>query len=270
MQAAGEGRSYCYFCGRAGRADAPCPSCMVAMPAVFCAGCGAKSSPLADRCGGCGAGQNEATLPEMPCPACSVAGRAAGPLAPFVRDGLALHGCNGCRGVFVPARAWCMLLASPARVPALPAAATSGAVMSLVGCPLCKKPLERGRFAGKSDVVVDLCDRHGIWLDAGELARILAFVVEAARKVAPDVDAAQARLEASARVGDAHLRAARIDLSHPAAAPRRSFGGGLVVALVIGFLVLSALGAGAYRTFVAPHHDDVKGAAEAAGKTLGH
>ena len=267
------GGSFCYFCGKAGRADAPCATCMVAMPAVFCGGCGARSSPLDAQCGGCGQRVHQAVLPSLPCPACSVAKRASGPLVPFTRtsDALTLHGCNTCRGVFVPARAWCMLLASPTTAPELPTAVVPGAVMQLVGCPLCKKPLERGRFAGKSDVVVDLCDRHGIWLDAGELTLILAFVVEGAKPVAANVDAAQAQLEVQMQRGDAHLRAARLDL---ASAPVKKEGGlgfgAIVVISILALSAFSAVGFGAYRKFFAHHGDDVKNAAEAAEKTLAH
>jgi len=162
-----------------------------------------------------------------------------------------------------------MLLASPASAPVLPAAEVPGAVLELARCPLCKKALERGRFAGKSDVVVDLCDRHGLWLDAGELARILAFVAQAARPAAPNVDAAQATLEANARMGDAHLRAARLELAATPESPRGAGGLGVGAALVVALVVLSALGYGAYARFFAHHGENVKGAAESAEKALG-
>ena len=205
----------------------------------------------------------------MPCPACTAAKRPTGPLVRLFRGELTLHGCNGCRGVFVPARAWCMLLAQPETAPDLPAAAAvgAGAVLELVGCPLCHKSLERGRFAGKSQVVVDLCERHGIWLDAGELAQILAFVIDL-RKTSPNVDLAQSSLEAAMRTGDAHLRGASVGL---AAKTAPSSGKSSLVVVVALIFALGSLGVGAayVRKYVAPHGEDVKRAAEGAEKSFG-
>lgn len=161
-----------------------------------------------------------------------------------------------------------MLLSHPETAPALPSTAGgSGAVFELVGCPLCHKPLERGRFAGKSQVVVDLCERHGLWLDAGELAQILAFVVDS-RKGVPNVEVAQANLEAAMRDGDAHLRSARVELASTTA-PSSGRSSLLVVAAVV--FALGSLGAGAayVRKHLAPHGEDVKRAAEGAEKSLG-
>lgn len=260
--------AYCYFCGKVGPSSLPCPTCMVAMPALFCGGCGARSSPLSASCATCHAPLREPEFPPMPCPACTAAKRPSGPLARLSRGDLTLHGCTTCRGVFVPARAWCMLLSHPETAPALPSTAGgSGAVFELVGCPLCHKPLERGRFAGKSQVVVDLCERHGLWLDAGELAQILAFVVDS-RKGVPNVEVAQANLEAAMRDGDAHLRSARVELASTTA-PSSGRSSLVVVAAVV--FALGSLGAGAayVRKHLAPHGEDVKRAAEGAEKSLG-
>ena len=206
----------------------------------------------------------------MACPACTVAKRASGPLVRLSRGELTLHGCNTCRGVFVPARAWCMLLARPTEVPALPPAlpksAAGGAVLELVACPLCHKPAERGRFAGRSQVVVDLCDRHGIWLDAGELADILAFTV-ADRS---NVDGAHARLAESMRGGDAFAHATHLDIERQSAPKGSSGKGGLGLVLVAAALLLGSVGAGAAWRYLVPHHDNVTRAGAGAQKALGH
>lgn len=120
----------------------------------------------------------------MECPACTAAGRPAGALVRFSTDDLTLRGCSTCRGVFVSARAWCSLLLSPERMPKLPSACgSSGGAVALLRCPACRKELERGRFAGRSAVTVDLCDRHGLWLDAEELPGILRYCVEGERSL---------------------------------------------------------------------------------------
>jgi Zn-finger nucleic acid-binding protein len=72
--------------------------------------------------------------------------------------------------------------------------------------------MNRNNFGKTSGIVVDVCPRHGVWFDPGELPRILAFVqaggLEQARK--------RAEQERSARERDANLavqalRGARIE-----------------------------------------------------------
>ncbi len=195
----------------------------------------------------------------MPCPACAAAGRAASPLVRFTTLDLTLHGCNACCGVFVPARAWCMLLAHPERVPKLPAEplAGGGAVLELVRCPICKRSLERGRFAGRSPVVVDLCDRHGLWLDAGELAQILAFC------------AAERRHPVAVEIGPM-APFAPPPVAGGSGGPGRSGRGwwGLIAA---GLLLVGSAGLG-YTWFharLAQRGEDVKRAAEQSGRVMG-
>lgn len=43
-------------------------------------------------------------------------------------------------------------------------------------CPFCEEPLRRVNFAHLSQVVIDVCVRHGLWFDAGELEQIASFV----------------------------------------------------------------------------------------------
>jgi Zn-finger nucleic acid-binding protein len=42
-----------------------------------------------------------------------------------------------------------------------------------VHCPTCEGDMERLEFAAISGVVIDVCPDHGVWLDAGELERII-------------------------------------------------------------------------------------------------
>jgi Zn-finger nucleic acid-binding protein len=46
-----------------------------------------------------------------------------------------------------------------------------------VPCPACRVLMNRHNFGGSSGVVVDVCKSHGVWFDAGELPRVLEFVV---------------------------------------------------------------------------------------------
>lgn len=48
--------------------------------------------------------------------------------------------------------------------------------MDFVRCSTCGREMDRARFAATSNVVIDVCVvGHGIWLDAGELGRVLAY-----------------------------------------------------------------------------------------------
>jgi hypothetical protein len=50
------------------------------------------------------------------------------------------------------------------------------AVQKPVDCPVCRKTMARVQFAQVSAVVVDVCARHGLWLDDGELERMASFL----------------------------------------------------------------------------------------------
>lgn len=50
------------------------------------------------------------------------------------------------------------------------------AKIQYVPCPDCKQLMNRNNFARSSGVIVDICKRHGVWLDAEELPRIIEFI----------------------------------------------------------------------------------------------
>ena len=43
-------------------------------------------------------------------------------------------------------------------------------------CPVCGELMNRRNFASRSGVILDWCRGHGLWFDANELERVLAFV----------------------------------------------------------------------------------------------
>jgi Zn-finger nucleic acid-binding protein len=45
-----------------------------------------------------------------------------------------------------------------------------------IPCPECEKVMQRINFAGITNIIVDICHRHGIWLDSGELEEIRTFI----------------------------------------------------------------------------------------------
>ncbi len=152
----GSVEAFCYFCGRPGPPGTPCPTCGIATP-DFRAPDPSSAAALCPRC---------ATAPLSP-----FAVPGAGP-------GITCSACSRCHGIFVTARSWCTLVATPdlakALEAALPArAAAPSELLGLLACPVCRREMERGRFAASSNVVVDVCTMHGMWLDAGELGDVV-------------------------------------------------------------------------------------------------
>lgn len=44
-----------------------------------------------------------------------------------------------------------------------------------VKCPICQGFMQRKNFGAMSGVIVDRCQRHGVWLDGGELKRLMEW-----------------------------------------------------------------------------------------------
>ena len=102
--------------------------------------------------------------------------------------GASLHACTGCGGMFVGARAWCMFMERPDLVNAIEKRLPKrgpppAALIPMVTCASCGSQMERGRFAASSGVVVDVCPRHGAWLDEGELGRVADYARSPSRPV---------------------------------------------------------------------------------------
>jgi Zn-finger nucleic acid-binding protein len=58
----------------------------------------------------------------------------------------------------------------------LPATAGAPDVVRYIPCPSCGKLMNRVNFAHSSGIVLDVCKTHGLWLDRGELQRVLEFI----------------------------------------------------------------------------------------------
>ena len=44
-----------------------------------------------------------------------------------------------------------------------------------IKCPVCTEFMKRTNFGAKSGVIIDCCQTHGVWLDGGELKRLLEW-----------------------------------------------------------------------------------------------
>jgi Zn-finger nucleic acid-binding protein len=63
-------------------------------------------------------------------------------------------------------------------------------------CPDCGKIMHRRNYAGSSGVIVDFCREHGVWFDADELPRILAWIRSGGLAKAKEEQARKAAQEA--------------------------------------------------------------------------
>jgi Zn-finger nucleic acid-binding protein len=132
-------------------------------------------------CARCGAEATREMLEDdtpMPCPRC------AEPLRALKLGATSARECAACGGLFLdPAslQTLCdareehsaVVSALGARVPT---SEVKLDVVRYVPCPRCRKLMNRVNFAKSSGVIMDVCKSDGVWLDRGELQRVVGFV----------------------------------------------------------------------------------------------
>ena len=73
-------------------------------------------------------------------------------------------------------------------------------------CPVCACHMQRRNYGRLSGVIIDLCREHGVWFDADELPRILAWIrqggLDEARRMRAAESAEAERRERLMRAGD--------------------------------------------------------------------
>lgn len=162
---------------------------------AHCLFCGGRLDAKSRVCGRCGVAS--ATVDEKRigarCPRCRDVR-----LSQFALGAVALQACGRCQGSFLAASEWDLLLdtfehtALPEDlgIPGEPTqdtgtpyrgsrteaerAATPPNLSGPVQCPTCETEMDRLEFNGLSNIIVDVCRLHGIWLDGGELALVVA------------------------------------------------------------------------------------------------
>lgn len=170
----------CLYCGGPQTPAHPeCPACRATASFVKCASCGA-SVPAGDARCRCGAevhpGQAASAPPCPRCPGHVLALRR-------LSDGRScVLQCEGCHGCFVRVRDWGFVVDDSAGGHPIdvgdflerPAERlTAAQLIETARCPACGKAMDRCHFGLRSPAVVDICQDHGMWLDAGELAPVL-------------------------------------------------------------------------------------------------
>lgn len=56
-------------------------------------------------------------------------------------------------------------------------------------CPVCEQPMDRYRYQLVSDIELDRCLEHGVWLDDGELARVVDYFIRSTAELDPETEA---------------------------------------------------------------------------------
>lgn len=180
----------CSLCGGPiGADDEGCPFCGARLDAdergtCLCPACFARVPESARHCSACGVAIAPQALTPIPaerdCPRCG------GVLRVRSLGERSVIECGVCEGLWIARTTFDAACRDALRSSAPPAGegadgASSPADEGYISCLACGEPLLRQRFrhaARTSGIVVDACRRHGIWLDAGELARVLSFLRE--------------------------------------------------------------------------------------------
>jgi Zn-finger nucleic acid-binding protein len=171
----------CRYCGSsftlgARDLDTVCPGCMARVSARdrFCHFCG--SPILVDQASASG-------LP-LDCPACTEAKLESRRLG---NERLAVAECRSCGGLWLDNTVF-EIVATRARQGQLgelglrPPSAASPPPKLAPGahiyrdCPVCRTLMNRHNYGRSSGVILDVCQRDGLWFDLDELPRLLAWI----------------------------------------------------------------------------------------------
>jgi Zn-finger nucleic acid-binding protein/ribosomal protein L40E len=183
---------------------------------TLCPGCTARISDQAHFCHRCGttvlptgtAGEDT----EYPCPVCKAEGESRLVSRQLGgQQGLVVLECGRCAGLWIGSEVFQLLerraqqqSLSADSLTAQPEQATQG-VSSVRqqgplyrNCPVCDGPMARRNYARKSGIIVDMCNQHGLWFDAGELDAVLHWIREGGAAQAARAQSAHAQQQARA------------------------------------------------------------------------
>ncbi|MBU4272346.1 MAG: zf-TFIIB domain-containing protein [Planctomycetes bacterium] len=156
---------------------------------TICPGCFARISDRAKFCHHCGlALRPEALAGEKTALTCPICGKMSRLCSRKIGE-VALMECGRCAGFWLGANILEHLVQKaatdfpiedfrlhsvPRRTSTLDSSSQRGPMYRK--CPVCGKLMNRRHFARRSGVIIDICKSHGVWFDADELPRILAWV----------------------------------------------------------------------------------------------
>lgn len=106
-----------------------------------------------------------------------------------------------------------------------------------VRCPVCDTLMNRKTFGAKSGVIVDRCKGHGVWLDGGELARLLRWHAAGGSTLARRRELERVAAEAAREADRARFQPLVLRTPEGSGADwTNRFEGGWMVADLLGFL----------------------------------
>ena len=159
-----------------------CPFCSAVVVARHCLSCFQPNLESAVHCAACGRELGLEPIADgadpLRCPSCDV---------PFVKVPAGsgdVHECPRCLGQFLAhdtLRALCeerieLRLRGELQPQLAGPTSQQRQPVRYVPCPICHARMNRKNFGERSGVVVDVCKADGVYLDRGELPRVLAFV----------------------------------------------------------------------------------------------
>src|SRR5690348_8892055 len=172
----------CPGCGAPAESDAVrCGYCGASLATVTCASCFAPMFAGSRFCAHCGAEAVREHVEEdkpLKCPRCSEDMQA------LLLGSTFAHECAQCGGLWLDPGSL-QTLANAREETAgvvsvlaarIPLATVAPDVVRYIPCPRCEKLMNRSNFARSSGVILDVCKEHGVWLDRGELQRVLGFI----------------------------------------------------------------------------------------------
>lgn len=109
----------------------------------------------------------------MDCPVCTK------PLVAVERDGIELDWCFACRGLWFDRGELGLLAEKTGRAltfEELVKGPADKVSEKLRRCPRCNRKMSKVFLGGADLVLVDRCPEHGLWLDQGELGKIMSQV----------------------------------------------------------------------------------------------
>jgi len=159
-----------------------------------CVNCGAPLPPKRRRCSHCGTLNDtdlraihehaqEGPPSEHICPRCNVNLHT---VDLGMGGGLVIERCDKCLGIFFdPGEVEALLDRSVAHVYEVDfermniliekEAMVDSWPVEYIKCPVCQTRMNRKSYGARSGVIVDKCKAHGVWLDGGELGKLLRW-----------------------------------------------------------------------------------------------